>query len=61
MSTAAIAGTMVAMKGAETRMGIQTAMVKQQQQADQAVVDLLASAVQAAPAPGTGLVVDRTA
>ncbi len=61
MSTAGIAGTMVAMQGAQTRMGLQTAMVKQQLQADQGVVDLLAAAAQSAPAPGTGLVVDKTA
>lgn len=61
MSTAAIAGTMVAMQGAQTRMGLQTAMVKQQLQADQGVVDLLAAATQSAPAPGTGLTVDKTA
>ncbi len=61
MSTEAIAGTMVAMKAAQTRMGLQAVMVKQQNQADQAVVDLLASAVQSTPAPGTGLVVDKTA
>lgn len=57
----AIAGAMVAMNQQETRMGLQAVMVKQQLRADQAVVDLLASAVQAAPAPGTGLAVDRTA
>lgn len=61
MSTDVIAGTMVAMQAAETRMGLQAVMVKQQNQAEQAVVDLLASAVQAAPAPGTGLLVDKTA
>lgn len=61
MSEAAIAGALVGMKAAETRMGLQAVMVKQQQQADQGVVDLLASAVQAAPAPGTGLLVDKTA
>ncbi len=61
MSTAGIAATMVGMQAGQTRMGIQTAMVKQQLQADQAVVDLLATAAQAAPAPGTGLVVDKTA
>lgn len=61
MSTDAIAGTMVAMQAAETRMGLQTLMVKQQNQADQGVVDLLASAVQSTPAPGTGLLVDKTA
>lgn len=61
MSTEGIAGTMVAMQAGQTRMGIQTAMVKQQLQADQAVVDLLATASQAAPAPGTGLTVDKTA
>lgn len=61
MSTDAIAGTMVAMQAAETHMGLQTLMVKQQNQADQGVVDLLASAVQSTPAPGTGLLVDKTA
>lgn len=61
MSTAGIAGTMVAMQAGQTRMGLQTAMVKQQLQADQAVVDLLATAVQAAPAPGTGLTIDKIA
>lgn len=61
MSTAAIAGTMIAMQGEQTRMGIQTAMVKQQLKADQGVVDLLASAAQASPAPGTGLTVDKLA
>lgn len=57
----AIAGAMIAMNQQETRMGLQAVMVKQQVKADQAVVDLLASAAQAAPAPGTGLTVDRTA
>lgn len=52
---------MVAMNQQETRMGIQAVLVKQQLQADQAVVDLLAGAVQAAPAPGTGLAVDKMA
>lgn len=52
---------MVAMQAGQTRMGIQTAMVKQQLQADQAVVDLLATGSQAAPAPGTGVLVDKTA
>lgn len=61
MSTAGIAGTMVAMQAGQTRMGLQTAMVKQQLQADQAVVDLLATAVQAAPASGTGLTIDKIA
>ncbi len=61
MSMAAIAGTMVAMQGEQTRMGIQTAMVKQQLKADQGVVDLLASAALASPAPGTGLTVDKLA
>jgi hypothetical protein len=61
MSTAAIAGALVGMSQAETKMGIQAVLVKQQLQADQAVVDLLASAVQSAPAPGTGQVVDKTA
>ena len=61
MSTAAIAGAMVGMSQAKTQMGIQAVLVKQQQQADQAVVDLLASAVQSMPSPGTGLTVDKTA
>lgn len=61
MSTVGIASTMIAMQSEQTRMGIQTAIVKQQAQADQGVVDLLASAVQASPAPGTGLTVDKTA
>jgi hypothetical protein len=61
MSTAAIAGALVGMSQAKTQMGIQSVLVKQQLQADQAVVDLLASAAQAAPAPGTGQVVDKTA
>jgi hypothetical protein len=52
---------MVAMNHQETRMGIKAVLVKQQLQAEQAVVDLLASAVRAAPAQGTGLAVDRTA
>jgi len=49
------------MSQAKTQMGIQAVLVKQQLKADQGVVDLLASAVQAAPAPGTGQVVDKTA
>ncbi|WP_439572383.1 hypothetical protein [Phreatobacter sp.] len=61
MSMSAIAGAMVAMNTQETRMGIQAVLVNQQKQADQAVVDLLASAVQATPAPGTGAMVDKTA
>jgi hypothetical protein len=61
MSTAGIAGTMIAMQSEQTRMGIQTAMVKQQVKADQGVIELLASAAQASPAPGTGLTVDKTA
>ncbi len=61
MSTAGIAGTMIAMQSEQTRMGIQTAMVKQQLKADQGVVDLLASAAQSSPAPGTGLTVDKLA
>jgi hypothetical protein len=61
LSISAIAGAMVAMNHQETRMGIEAVLVKQQLQAEQAIVDLLASAVRAAPAPGTGLAVDRTA
>lgn len=61
MSTAAIAGALIGMRQAETRMGIEAVLIRQQNQADQSVVDLLASAVQAAPAPGTGQVIDRTA
>lgn len=61
MSMSAIAGAMVAMHQQQTRMGIDAVLVRQQVKADQAVVDLLASAVQAAPAPGTGLTVDKTA
>jgi hypothetical protein len=61
MSAAAIASTLIGMSQAQTRMGIQAVLVRQQHQADQSVANLLASAVEAMPAPGTGLVVDKKA
>lgn len=61
MSTDSIVGAMVGMSMDKTQMGIQTAMVRQQVQADQQLVDLLATSAKAAPAPGTGLIVDKTA
>lgn len=46
---------------ARTQTSIQAVIMKQQVKADQGVVELLAQAVQAQPAPGTGLVVDKQA
>ncbi|QCI64663.1 hypothetical protein [Phreatobacter stygius] len=61
MSTDSIVGAMAGMAMDRTQMGIQTAMIRQEVKADQQLVDLLAGAARAAPAPGTGLVVDKTA
>ena len=58
-SDLAAAATMVQ---ARTQASLQAVMMKQQVQADQAVVDLLAQAAASSPpAPGTGLVVDKRA
>ena len=57
-SDLAAAATMVQ---ARTQSSLQAVMMKQQVKADQGVVELLAQAVQAQPAPGTGLVVDKQA
>ena len=61
MSTDSIVGAMVGMAMDRTQIGLQTAMVRQEVKADQELVALLANAAQAAPAPGTGLIVDKTA
>jgi hypothetical protein len=61
MSTDSIIGAMAGMAQDRTQMGIQTALIRDQNQADQQVLQILDQAVQAAPAPGTGLVVDKRA
>ncbi|QCK85025.1 hypothetical protein E8L99_04155 [Phreatobacter aquaticus] len=61
MSTDSIIGAMTGMAQDRTQMGIQTALIRNQNQADQQVLQILDEAVQAAPAPGTGLVVDKRA
>ena len=61
MSTDSIIGAMVGMAQDRTQMGIQTALIRNQTQADQQVLQILDQAVQSAPAPGTGLVVDKRA
>ncbi|CEJ10934.1 hypothetical protein [Phreatobacter sp. AB_2022a] len=63
MSTDSIVGAMVGMAMDRTQIGLQAAMVRQEVKADQELVALLANAAQAAPAPapGTGLIVDKTA
>jgi hypothetical protein len=59
MDTASIAAAGVAMVQDKTQTSIQAALVKQQFQDDQAVVDLLAQSAAATPAPGTGNIVDK--
>lgn len=53
----AVAGLMTA----RTQNSIETAVMRQQIKADNLVLDMIASATQAPPAPGTGLVVDKRA
>ncbi|MEM1047592.1 MAG: hypothetical protein AAGL24_15645 [Pseudomonadota bacterium] len=66
-STANIAYAAVASQQAQTSQILQTTFTKQAAEADQAVAALLQQsaanleAIQAAPPPGTGLVVDKTA
>jgi hypothetical protein len=61
MSTDSIVGAMVGMAQDRTQMGIMTALIRDQKQADQQILQVLDQAVQAPPAPGTGLVVDKRA
>ncbi len=61
MDMASIASSMIGQQQSATKASLQAVMMKQNQQQDQAIVGLLAQATQAAPAPGTGLIVDKQA
>ncbi|BBE73101.1 hypothetical protein [Oharaeibacter diazotrophicus] len=66
MDAAGIAAYLVGAQQQNTRMQVATAVIKQQQSQDQALLNILdgalasGAAAQAAPPPGTGLSVDIT-
>jgi hypothetical protein len=62
MDTAALAANLDSMKAAGTQSAIGTSVLKQQLNSEKSVLAILDPANnKAAPAPGTGLLVDKTA
>lgn len=61
MSLDSIASSMVSLTQAKTQNAVQVAIMRQERERNQMMVDMLDGAVQAAKAPGTGMVVDRRA
>ena len=60
--TSDLATSLISAKAQQTQSQIQMAVLKQQFQAQQSVLDILDPPdTKAAPAPGTGLMVDKTA
>jgi len=56
-----MAASIVAAQQNQTRQTLQLEFVRQQQQADAMLVNMIAEVVQAAPQPGQGTQVDTTA
>ena len=61
MDTASLASSLVSMSAASTQANIGTAVLKKQFDMQKSVLALLDPPSKAAAAPGTGLVVDKTA
>ncbi|HTJ56759.1 MAG TPA: putative motility protein [Devosiaceae bacterium] len=62
MDTSALASSLVSMNAASTQSQIGTAVLKQSLNSEKSVLAILdPSNFKAAPAPGTGVVVDKTA
>jgi hypothetical protein len=60
MDTSALASTIMSMSAAGTRMNVQTSLLKQQFDFQKQAVATLLQQPQAAPAAGTGRLVDKT-
>ncbi len=61
MDSVSLASSLLGMQAQSTQSSLQAVMMRQNVQAEQGIVDLLTQSAQAAPAPGTGLLVDKTA
>jgi hypothetical protein len=61
MDSVSLATSLLGLQAQKTQGSLQAVLMRQQVQADQGITDLLSQAAQAAPAPGTGQLVDKTA
>lgn len=61
MSLDSLASSVVSLTQAKARTSIQAAIMRQERERNQMMVDMLDGVVQAAKAPGIGMVVDRRA